>query len=631
MRPAIVFFFGGGWRAGTPGQFARHCEYLASRGMVAITADYRVASRNKVKADACVTDCKSAVRWMRKNATRLGIDPNRIVAAGGSAGGHTAACTAVIKGLNDLSEDQSVSSVPNALALFNPAMMLEKFNNDPRWDELAELHYKQEPLANRTGVPPRDVSPIHNVRPGLPPTIILHGEADTTVPFWTVEAYAREARKAGNRCELKGYPNAGHGFFNIGRGGNAVKQDSERRMFAKTIVDLDEFLMSLGYVTGPALMVAPKSSNVHMRGQLLNSLTQFKERGTGHVVFMGGSITEGNGYRVKVGEWLQKQFPECKLTFTNAGISSTCSTTGAFRLTDDVLKKDSAPVDLFFVEFAVNDDQDANHAARECVRGMEGIVRHMRASSPHTDIVMTHFVNPPMLKRLQQGKNPISIASHESVAIHYGISSIHLAREVADRIAAKEITWKDYGGTHPKPFGHQMCADMITDLLSSAWKHSSTTSVKHSLPDSMNKHSYSAGRSLDSEKINLSTDWNLAIPNWKSLAGSQRSQFTNIELISCSTPNSELVVPFSGTAIGAYLVAGPDAGIVEVAIDDGKFQQVDLFHRFSKGLHYPRTVMFATELANGPHSLKIRLAQKHNAASIGTAIRIVRFVVNGAL
>src|SRR6478672_10856667 len=85
-RAAIVFFFGGGWQNGSPGQFEQHCKHLASRGMVAITADYRVASRPQVKAVECVKDAKSAIRYVRKEAARLGVDPNRIAAGGGSAG-----------------------------------------------------------------------------------------------------------------------------------------------------------------------------------------------------------------------------------------------------------------------------------------------------------------------------------------------------------------------------------------------------------------------------------------------------------------------------------------------------------------------------------------------------------------
>jgi len=87
-RPAIVFFFGGGWNGGSPSQFYPHCDYLASRGMVAAAAEYRVKSRNKTTPRECVKDGKSAVRWLRQHAGELGIDPKRVAAGGGSAGGH---------------------------------------------------------------------------------------------------------------------------------------------------------------------------------------------------------------------------------------------------------------------------------------------------------------------------------------------------------------------------------------------------------------------------------------------------------------------------------------------------------------------------------------------------------------
>ena len=93
-RPAIVFFFGGGWTGGKIEQFEPQASHLASRGMVAVRADYRVKSRHGVTPKECVEDAKSAMRWVRQNAAQLGVDPDRIVAAGGSAGGHIAACTA---------------------------------------------------------------------------------------------------------------------------------------------------------------------------------------------------------------------------------------------------------------------------------------------------------------------------------------------------------------------------------------------------------------------------------------------------------------------------------------------------------------------------------------------------------
>jgi lysophospholipase L1-like esterase len=215
------------------------------------------------------------------------------------------------------------------------------------------------------------------------------------------------------------------------------------------------------------VIAAEPNRNVIDRGSYANSQLQFEKNKTGRVAFMGGSITQMNGYRPMVANWLAKRFPKTKFEFINAGISSTCSTTGAFRLKSEVLAKDR--IDLFFIEFAVNDDQDAGHDARECIRGMEGIIRQARKDQPNMDIVVTHFVNPGMLEQLRSGKIPISMAAHEKVLKAYDVSTIFLAREVADQIDAGKLTWKVFGGTHPKPAGNAIAAGMIDQLLTAAW------------------------------------------------------------------------------------------------------------------------------------------------------------------
>jgi acetyl esterase/lipase len=241
QRAAIVFFFGGGWQSGTPKQFEPHCEYLASRGMVAVTADYRVASRHGVKAKDCVADAKSAIRWIRGHAAELGIDPQRIAAGGGSAGGHLAACTGVVPGFDESSEDVKVSSVPNALVLFNPAVVLAAVEGQRvvNPERIASLQ-------DRLGIDPAQISPYHHVKAGAPPTIIFHGKDDSTVPYRSVEAFARKMQGAGNRCQLAGYEGQGHGFFNYGRGDGS--------MYKTTVKAMDEFLGELEYVKGkPAI------------------------------------------------------------------------------------------------------------------------------------------------------------------------------------------------------------------------------------------------------------------------------------------------------------------------------------------------------------------------------------------
>ena len=238
-RPAIVFFFGGGWRNGSPAQFRQHCIDLAQKGMVAITADYRVSSRQGTKVTHCVADAKSAIRWVRRHANELGIHPDQVVAAGGSAGGHLAASTGVVPGFDSDSSvkdgDDPISSVPNALALFNPALVLWQIEGQPALDQTRLNSLKQ-----RIGDAPVKVSPYHHVKPGAPPTIIFHGTADKTVPYRTAAAFAEKMKRAGNRCELKSYPDQGHGFFNHGRKGNN---------YAKTIQQLETFLVSLKFIS----------------------------------------------------------------------------------------------------------------------------------------------------------------------------------------------------------------------------------------------------------------------------------------------------------------------------------------------------------------------------------------------
>lgn len=237
-RPAIVFYFGGGWTSGSPAQFEQHCRHLASRGMVAITADYRVASRHQAKPIDCVADAKSALRYVRANAARLGIDPKRIAAGGGSAGGHLAAAIATVPGFDAPGEDAKISAVPDALVLFNPALVLAPMEG------LDLKGFGTQVPESRLGTDPKNISPAHHVKKGTPPTIIFHGKADTTVPYATAEAFTRTMKAAGNRCELVGAEGQAHGYFNYGRGDGTHYKD--------TLTKADAFLVSLGWIALPA-------------------------------------------------------------------------------------------------------------------------------------------------------------------------------------------------------------------------------------------------------------------------------------------------------------------------------------------------------------------------------------------
>jgi len=239
-RPAVVFFFGGGWRAGTPGQFEMQCKYLASRGMVAMTADYRVSSRNGTKATACVEDGKSAVRWIRKNARKLGVNPTKVAAGGGSAGGHVAAAIATVPGFE---KDDGTSSVPDALLLFNPAVILAEVPG--KFEVTSE---KMASRRERIGTDPKKISPYHHLRKSLPPAIIFHGTNDDAVPFRTVQLYEKRARALGSACKLVAFDDKPHGFFNWGRFDNAP--------FRETMLASEQFLAKQGWIKGKSTINA---------------------------------------------------------------------------------------------------------------------------------------------------------------------------------------------------------------------------------------------------------------------------------------------------------------------------------------------------------------------------------------
>ncbi len=222
----IVFFFGGGWNNGSIGQFDQHAKYFASRGMVCAQADYRVKNRHGTMPFASVADAKSAIRYLKTHADLLGIDQGRLIASGGSAGGHLAAAVATLPGLDDPNDDLTISTVPQALVLFNPVI-----DNGPEG-------YGYE----RIGARYPEFSPMHNLNRISPPTIFFVGTEDNLIPVSTAKAYQKRVEAKGVRCDLHLYEGQPHGFFNYNNLDN----------FKDTVLKTDAFLQSLGYLEGKA-------------------------------------------------------------------------------------------------------------------------------------------------------------------------------------------------------------------------------------------------------------------------------------------------------------------------------------------------------------------------------------------
>lgn len=239
-RPCVVFFFGGGWKNGSYLQFVPQAEYLASRGLVAVCADYRILNEHKTLPDKAVEDAKSAIRWVRGHAAEFQADPDKIVAAGGSAGGHLAACTALVAAYDAESDDQAVSARPNALVLFNPAMNIGTLHKERGASSSAAsaTGFNQE-MAEA-------ITPNNFVSENTPPAVLFFGTADRLKAGG--DEYVRKARALGLRAEMWTAADQPHGFFNRA----PWTQVTTRKM--------EEFLTSLGYLAGDSTLKLPENA-----------------------------------------------------------------------------------------------------------------------------------------------------------------------------------------------------------------------------------------------------------------------------------------------------------------------------------------------------------------------------------
>lgn len=228
FHPAIVLFFGGGWNGGEAAHFYIHAQYFASRGMVAICPEYRTRNSHGALPYQCVEDGKSAMRFVRGHAVEWGIDPSRIAAGGGSAGGHVAAATATLERF-DSGRNLDVSPVPDALVLFNPV-----YDNGPTgygYDRVKDYWTY--------------FSPMHNLKAGGPPAIVFFGDSDQLVPVATAQAYQQRMHALGMRSELHIFKDKPHGFFNWSR-----DETPQKEIFVAIVSAADAFLASLGFLDG---------------------------------------------------------------------------------------------------------------------------------------------------------------------------------------------------------------------------------------------------------------------------------------------------------------------------------------------------------------------------------------------
>ncbi len=242
--PAVLWIHGGGWTGGSPESFFPMARYTAARGAASFVVQYRLVNAGGVTMADSIADCKSAVRYLRGHAAELNIDPDKIAVAGESAGGHLAAAVATLDGDNNPEDAPGISARPDALVLYNPCLDLGRSSFARLLPGAAmEPATRQRELADQ-------YSPLAHVHPGLPPTICIHGEADTVVSPDQSRDFAAKMRQAGNHCELVLLPGIPHAFLIPAyKCSEAVVVNALRRG--------DQFLASLGYFSGePTLTVS---------------------------------------------------------------------------------------------------------------------------------------------------------------------------------------------------------------------------------------------------------------------------------------------------------------------------------------------------------------------------------------
>lgn len=343
------------------------------------------------------------------------------------------------------------------------------------------------------------------------------------------------------------------------------------------------------------------------------------------VAFLGGSITEMHGFRPRVMKLLREKYPQAEFREIAAGLSSTCSDAGAFRMEEGLLAH-GVP-DLLVVEEAVNDEQDGHFDRKRCIRGLEGIVRRVRSANAACEVVVGLMVNKGQYDRLMAGETPVAYAAHADVATHYGAALADVGRALVESARQGGISWKEYRDCHPSPEGCDFGAKVVMAAVEKVFNPMRRAAAKP-MPPPMDEFSYWRGRAIRPAELRLGAGWNASRPDWDRVPGSKRGHYCRGEAVWSETPGAVLEVPFTGTALAAFLTAGPDAGDLEVSVDGGAWRPFRLRADYGQ-LHYPYVQTLADELSAGAHVARLRVLPAARGGKTASAVRIHRLYVNG--
>lgn len=205
-RIGVIVIHGGGWVGGKKENvFDRLCLPYLEKGFVVANVEYRLAG--SALAPAAVQDVLAAAEWFRTNASKYGVDKNKIVVTGDSAGGHLALMVGLTPKQAKLGPTGKVAAVVNFYGITDVQDQLEgEHMRQYAVTWLPESVPDRQELARR-------LSPVTWVRKDLPPVITIHGDADPTVPYDHGVEITKELRNAGSDAEMVPVHQGGHGNF----------------------------------------------------------------------------------------------------------------------------------------------------------------------------------------------------------------------------------------------------------------------------------------------------------------------------------------------------------------------------------------------------------------------------------
>ncbi len=597
---SIIQFHGGGWKEGNYLQFYPQCKDFSDRGYFAVSVEYRLMGEgNDYSPFTCVEDAKSAIRFIKKNAERWGLDPKKVVASGASAGGHMAACTAIFA---HNGEKQDYNSIPAALVLYNPVV-------DTSDAGFGSSSFKGDELM---------LSPTHSVRKGLPPTIMFHGTADKVVPLDNAIAFERMMKGMGNRCDLFIEEGIGHGCFSS----PVFRGDCDPKIYERCVLNILDFLRREGLASSNKECLLPSDPYYTFRQPFNNSKRVFEAGKSARVAFLGGSITYNPGWSGMVSDYLRAKYPDTKFEFINAGIPSNGSTSAVYRVAQDVLSK--GKVDLMFVEAAVNDiSPGLRNTTKSRIRAMEGIVRHAKGANMKMDLAFMYFVDERKMVEYNAGVVPQEIADHDRVAEHYNISAIDLAREVGARINNNEFTWADdFRNLHPSPFGQEVYARSIKRFLDVAYDSATSETLRYEMPEKIDPYCIDNGALVAVEKAEHIEGFEYRDLEYRNSGDMER-------YLCADEVGANMRFKFKGSAIGLLVTTGPEAGEIEYRIDGGEWVRYNLFTYYSWLYNIPRRFDLESELdRKKSHVIEIRVCEQTHPWSKGNLFAVSHFLVN---